>query len=352
MREIPANKDWWGAAAPVTEDSATGRDQAAEDALGLTGARFGPRGLRRRRGVPPADLTTGESGPWRRRADEAPIGMSGARFGPLGARRRGGTGLPEATDLGLPAADATLTNLPVLTDTTAPELPDALSGPRPPLRPVPPEQRFPGERPVPPPMPMPRAAGPFTPPPRREHGIMITSGLTAAPIAGSVPISPVVVPPPAPPLFTTGPDLPSDLGLERTTEVSELGPDYSEGFGADLPVLVRPYIRTGGRTRGPADLGIETLVSVNPNGPEESLNPDHRAIVELCARPRSVAEVAAMNKMPIGVAKVLLADLARVGVIRVHSQAGTGGGPGQSNTGNHRPDLALMERVLAGLRKL
>jgi Protein of unknown function (DUF742) len=334
----------------VTEDSAAGRDQAVEDALGATGARFGPRGLRRRRGVPAADLTTGESGPWRRRADEAPIGLSAARSAPLGAHRRGGTGLPEAADLGLPAPDATLTELPVLADLTPPERPDGRAELGPPM---PPEQRLPDHRPVPPPVPMGRAAGPVVPPPRREHGIVITSGLTAAPIAGTVPISPVVVPLPAPPLRTAGPvDLPIDLDLERTTELSELGPDYSEGFGADLPVLVRPYIRTGGRTRGPADLGIETLVSVNPNGPEESLNPDHRAIVELCVRPRSVAEVAALNKMPIGVAKVLLADLARVGVIRVHSQSGTGGGPGQSNTGNHRPDLALMERVLAGLRKL
>jgi hypothetical protein len=109
--------------------------------------------------------------------------------------------------------------------------------------------------------------------------------------------------------------------------------------------LVRPYIRTGGRTRGPANLGIETLVSRNPAGPAgESwpADPDHRMVLGLCVTPRSVAEVAALAALPLGVARVLLADMARIGVIRVHTPA----------TADGAPDLALMQRVLAGLRRL
>jgi hypothetical protein len=55
-----------------------------------------------------------------------------------------------------------------------------------------------------------------------------------------------------------------------------------------------------------------------------------------------VAEIAALLRMPLGVVRVLLSDLADQGRIRVY---GTGHGPGQ-------PDRALLERVLSGLRSL
>jgi hypothetical protein len=70
--------------------------------------------------------------------------------------------------------------------------------------------------------------------------------------------------------------------------------------------------------------------------------PEMRAIVELCRRMRTVAEIAALLRMPLGVVRVLLSDLADQGKIRVY---GTGHGPGQ-------PDRALLERVLSGLRRL
>jgi hypothetical protein len=57
---------------------------------------------------------------------------------------------------------------------------------------------------------------------------------------------------------------------------------------------------------------------------------------------RSVAEISARLRMPLGVVRVLISDLADQGRIRVY---GTGHGPG-------RPDRALLERVLSGLRRL
>jgi hypothetical protein len=56
-----------------------------------------------------------------------------------------------------------------------------------------------------------------------------------------------------------------------------------------------------------------------------------------------VAEVAALLSVPLGVARVLLGDMAGLGVVTVHQNASSAG-----NT----PDLALMERVLSGLRRL
>jgi len=115
---------------------------------------------------------------------------------------------------------------------------------------------------------------------------------------------------------------------------------------------VRPYALTGGRTQFGHVLLVETLVATIDR-PEEQLAltrgdwaervmPEFRAIVELCRRMRSVAEISALLRMPLGVVRVLISDLADQGRIRVY---GTGHGPGS-------PDRALLERVLSGLRRL
>lgn len=127
--------------------------------------------------------------------------------------------------------------------------------------------------------------------------------------------------------------------------------------GDRKPARVRPYSLTGGRTRFGHVLLVETFVASTaeleaaeerkelPKGSLKSaLMPELRAIVELCRRMRTVAEIAALLKMPLGVVRVLLSDLADQGKIRVYG-TGTGHGTG-------RPDRALLERVLSGLRRL
>lgn len=118
------------------------------------------------------------------------------------------------------------------------------------------------------------------------------------------------------------------------------------------PARVRPYSLTGGRTRFGHVLLVETFVAAlePPQERKELTNgdlstkvmPEMRAIVELCRRMRTVAEIAALLRMPLGVVRVLLSDLADQGKIRVY---GTGHGP-------ERPNRALLERVLSGLRRL
>jgi hypothetical protein len=126
--------------------------------------------------------------------------------------------------------------------------------------------------------------------------------------------------------------------------------------GADRrPARVRPYSLTGGRTRFGHVLLVETFVAAleapeerkelaNGDTPATPGMPEMRAIVELCRRMRTVAEIAALLKMPLGVVRVLLSDLADQGKIRVYG-TGTGHGTG-------RPNRALLERVLSGLRRL
>jgi Protein of unknown function (DUF742) len=112
----------------------------------------------------------------------------------------------------------------------------------------------------------------------------------------------------------------------------------------DTSSLVRPYTVTGGRTRPRYDLPIEALISAAPYPRRDitTLTPEYKAIIDLCRNWRSVAEVSALLRLPLGVTRVLIADMAHEGLLRVH----------QSPFAEGQPDLQLLERVLSGLRKL
>lgn len=107
----------------------------------------------------------------------------------------------------------------------------------------------------------------------------------------------------------------------------------------------RPYVLTRGRTHSSYELRLETMVSVRADAVWEgsALGVEYQPVRVLCAKPRSVAEVAALLSIPIGVARVLLSDLADLGVMHLH---------GTERTAEGRPPTALMRRVLDGLQKL
>jgi len=107
--------------------------------------------------------------------------------------------------------------------------------------------------------------------------------------------------------------------------------------------VVPAYALTRGRTRSTGvDLPLEAMLTVTELGLERrtALQAERRLILDLCQRPTSVVEVAAHLRVPIGVARVLLGDLAASGHLAVHV-------PGQ---GDDRPDAGLLERLLEGLR--
>lgn len=113
----------------------------------------------------------------------------------------------------------------------------------------------------------------------------------------------------------------------------------------DFRFVVRPYTWTRGRTRPVQDLAVETLVFTSDEGRDVTAicSAEHAAIVELCADVRSVAEVAALLGLPLGVARVLLADMIDTGLVHVH----------RNTLGlDSAPNRALLERVLAGLHRL
>ncbi|MEU9180422.1 DUF742 domain-containing protein [Streptomyces sp. NPDC048550] len=146
--------------------------------------------------------------------------------------------------------------------------------------------------------------------------------------------------------------------MRSTASASASASDRLPIRGADRrPARVRPYSLTGGRTRFTQVLHVETFVAaldtrasqpqMSDGGAPDDRMPDDRmpempAIVEVCRRMRTIAEISALLKLPLGVVRVLVSDLADQGRIRVY---GTGHGPG-------RPERALLERVLSGLRRL
>ncbi|MER6114182.1 DUF742 domain-containing protein [Streptomyces hirsutus] len=116
--------------------------------------------------------------------------------------------------------------------------------------------------------------------------------------------------------------------------------------GASNNPLVRPYAMTGGRTRPRYQLAIEALVhtTAQPHQMQGQL-PEHQRICHLCREIKSVAEISALLTIPLGVARILVADLAEAGLVAIHQ-------PGGDESAGGQPDVTLLERVLSGLRKL
>jgi hypothetical protein len=120
----------------------------------------------------------------------------------------------------------------------------------------------------------------------------------------------------------------------------DLDPDPSE------PSLVRPYALVRGRTRhgSSAPLPVEAVIVTRPDAVIDDLVLEPAAIARLCRRPCSVAEVAAVLALPIGVVRILVADLAADGRVQVNLPLDPRAGDGV--------DRILLERVLAGLEAL
>ena len=108
--------------------------------------------------------------------------------------------------------------------------------------------------------------------------------------------------------------------------------------------LVRPYTRTGGRTKPVHLLELETLLSFSPawQVDMQTLRADHRAICVACRTPQSTAELAVHLGLPLGAARVLIADVVDLGLVQIHELELVGS----------RPSMDLLERVHAGLVNL
>ncbi len=134
---------------------------------------------------------------------------------------------------------------------------------------------------------------------------------------------------------------------ESTVKWEPGADDEGESVSGATPALVRPYARTGGRTKPVRDLDLEALVHATVAGKEAStgpwLNPEHMSIIEMSSGTVSVAEIAARLVVPIGVARVIIADMVDLGLVEVMKTS--------AREGDERnPDF--LRRVLSGLQRL
>ena len=127
-------------------------------------------------------------------------------------------------------------------------------------------------------------------------------------------------------------------------------PDGRDGkwVRRDLGPVVRPYAVTGGRTE-PADGDALTLLTVLvatgqplPDDDPGRLAPEHRRLLSLCGRQMTLADLAADTALPLGVVRVLVADLTELGAITVVAQRSA-----DKQTAND-----VLKEILNGLRAL
>jgi hypothetical protein len=107
----------------------------------------------------------------------------------------------------------------------------------------------------------------------------------------------------------------------------------------------RLYTITGGRGRpGENDFDLVTLI-VSERDPLPGMQSEYVKILTQCRAPTAVAELASDLRLPVSVVKILLCDMLDAGHIsaRHPTSIGLNGRP---------PDLATLEQVLVGLRKL
>ncbi|MDP9798148.1 hypothetical protein J2S43_006660 [Catenuloplanes nepalensis] len=82
--------------------------------------------------------------------------------------------------------------------------------------------------------------------------------------------------------------------------------------------VIRPFLLTGGRTRPLRDgLRLETQMRASPAALSAPLRFELRQIVRFCQEPCALADVATHLGVPVGVARVLVADLASDGYLTV-----------------------------------
>jgi hypothetical protein len=103
--------------------------------------------------------------------------------------------------------------------------------------------------------------------------------------------------------------------------------------------FVRPFMVAGGRTLPDHDLRVETMIEAVAGAPVTGVRFEQSRIIELCREPKSVAEIAAILGQPLGVARILVADVLADGWVRGQSE------PVEASIG-------ILERLLAGIRAL
>src|ERR1022692_2611876 len=104
--------------------------------------------------------------------------------------------------------------------------------------------------------------------------------------------------------------------------------------------VVRPYALIRGRTR-PSGESLDLIAIITAVRGVKG-DPEHFAVLRLCRLPMSVAELASDLNLPLGVIRILLADLRERSLISVHHPIPPA----------RLPDPRILREVADGLRRL
>lgn len=111
--------------------------------------------------------------------------------------------------------------------------------------------------------------------------------------------------------------------------------------------MVRPYVMTGGRLapRGHIDLITQVVARTDATASSHTrraLGPEQRAILQVAARPISVAEIADRLDLPPATVRVLLGDLLDEGLVLTQ----------EPRPAEDVYDANIYKAILDGLQKL
>ena len=110
--------------------------------------------------------------------------------------------------------------------------------------------------------------------------------------------------------------------------------------------VVRPYALTQGRTRhsGAAFDLVATVMAISTGmGVPNTLSPEHIAVLQLVQSPTAVVDIASDVDLPLGVVRILLADLREMGLVNISAPV---------SAKPRQVDKNTLREVLYGLRSL
>lgn len=122
--------------------------------------------------------------------------------------------------------------------------------------------------------------------------------------------------------------------------------DHQQWIDAQAGPVVRPYALTQGRTRhsGAAFDLVATVMAISTGmGVPNTLSPEHIAVLQLVQTPTAVVDIASDVDLPLGVVRILLADLREMGLVNISAPV---------STKPRQVDRNTLREVLHGLRSL
>ena len=113
---------------------------------------------------------------------------------------------------------------------------------------------------------------------------------------------------------------------------------------ADAGPVVRPYALTQGRTRhaGESFDLVATVTATRAFTDPAMLAPEHLSVLRLARAPTTVADIASDVDLPLGVVRIILADLRELGLVAIRTPVVMA----------ERIDKHTLREVLNGLRGL